>query len=210
MKIEISFASHSDKHEINNLRKQEYAGAQGYSLDLNTLNWKISDDESFVMIAKQNGNIISTMRGEVIQDQSVLEKKLECSWDFTCPLEMPVLLLSRAATLRSYQSQGLNLILRYWFLKLAVLYKIPLVLGTFVEGSPRQKTLLAMGYKYFENKLGWQQSTYRSHRPVIVAALPLETALKQALPYCERYFQSLKQNPKFTVPFPELRFVRSL
>ncbi len=210
MKIEISFAGQNDQHEISNFRKQEYASAQGYSLDLNTLNWKTSDDESFVLIAKQNGKIVSTMRGEVIQDQSILEQKLECPWNFNCPLEMPVLLLSRAATLKSHQSLGLNLILRYWFLKLADCYKIPMILGTFVEGSPRQKTLLAMGYQFFENKLGWQQSTYRSHRAVIVAALTLETALNQAIPYCDQSFKSYKDHPKFTAPIPELRFVRSL
>ena len=210
MKIEISFASSADKQEIYNLRKQEYAGAQGYSVDLNTLSWNASDDESFVMIAKQNGKIVATMRGEAILERSVLEKKLECPWDFSTQLNLPVLLLSRAATLKSQQSMGLNLVLRYWFLKMAILYKIPMVLGTFVEGSPRQNTLLAMGYEYFENKLGWQQSTYRSHRPVVVAALELASAQEQALRYCETKLEKLPDIPIFKEPFPELRYVRNL
>jgi hypothetical protein len=206
----IFFANEENKTEIENLRQQEYAQAKGYSLDLNTLRWSSSDSQSFVMAARDRHETVATMRGEIITDQTLLEKKLECPWDFPIDLKLPVLLLSRAATLKSHQSQGLNLILRYWFLKLAVHHKIPMVIGTFVTGSPRQNTLQEMGYQFFENTLGWQQSTYRSHRPVIVAALDMEKNGQQAFDYCIKKFGSSTPQYHFTGDYPELRYVRNL
>ncbi|MBL7555729.1 MAG: hypothetical protein JNM24_07890 [Bdellovibrionaceae bacterium] len=206
---QIYFAKNDSTGEIENLRRQEYAKASGYTLNLNTLRWSASDSQSFVMVAKDGDTIISTMRGEIITDASLMEKKLECPWDFPLALQLPTLLLSRAATAKSYQSQGLNLILRYQFLKMAQHYQIPMVIGTFVSGSPRQNTLLAMGYQFFENTLGWQQSTYRSHRPVIVAVLDMKTHGEQALNYC---LEKLGAQPKYelTESYPELRYVRNL
>lgn len=209
MKHEISFVDENFKNEIDSLRMQEYAQAKGYTVDLETLRWNISDSESFVMVAKDGDSIISTMRGEVITDPLVLEKKLECQWNFETPLQLPVLLLSRAATLKSHQSKGLNLVLRYWFLKFAEYYKIPMLVGTFVSNSPRQNTLLSMGYHFHENKLGWQQSTYRSHRPVIVASLDMNADGQKAVNYCLDKFAG--QNPyTLETEFPELKYVRNL
>lgn len=206
----IQFADESLKNEIDHLRMSEYAQASGYSVDLETLRWKVSDNESFVMIARDDDQIISTMRGEVINDQGVLEKKLECPWDFDTPLQFPVLLLSRAATAKSHQALGLNLILRYWFLKMAQLYAIPMVIGTFVQGSPRQNTLLKMGYRFFENKLGWQQSTYRSLRPVVVALLDMKMNGEQALRYVDDKMSTQSFNYVLDGNFPELKYVRNL
>lgn len=208
MSPSIYFATKKNQKEIEHLRQHEYAHAKGYSLDLETLRWTTSDDESFVMVASDGDRILSTMRGEIITDQNLLEKKLECPWDFPKKLKLPVLLLSRAATLGSHHGQGLNLILRYWFLKMADYHQLPMIVGTFVEGSPRQNTLLEMGYQFFENKRGWQQSTYRSHRPVIVAALDRNENFAQALNYCEEKLKP--QIYQFAGDFPDLRYVRNL
>jgi hypothetical protein len=209
MSQSISFALDDANHEIENLRKQEYAMASGYTLDLETLRWSISDSQSYVMVARDQQQMVSTMRGELITDQTLLEKKLECPWDFPKDLQWPAILLSRAATSKSHQSQGLNLVLRYWFLKMAQHHRIPLVVGTFVNGSPRQNTLLDMGYQFFENTLGWQQSTYRSLRPVIVAVLDMTTHGQQALNYCEQKLGN-KLSYRLEGSFPDLRYVRNL
>lgn len=209
MKREIYFANNDHTGEIETLRRQEYANASGYTLDLNTLGWSLSDSQSFVMVAKDGDKIISTMRGEIISEKNLMEKKLECPWDFPKDLQLPAILLSRAATAKSHQSQGLNLILRYHFLKMAQHYQIPMVIGTFVSGSPRQNTMLDMGYEFFENTLGWQQSTYRSHRPVIVAVLDMKANGERALNYCLKKLESLSAYT-LTEVFPELRYVRNL
>lgn len=206
----IFFADHSSKSEIDHLRMQEYAKASGFALDITTLKWKKSDDESFVMAAEFQGQLISTMRGEFIEDLSLLEKKLECPWSFPMKLELPVLLLSRAATLSSHREKGLNLILRYWFLQFALSHGVRHVVGTFVSGSPREKTLQEMGYRFFENSLGWQQSTYRSLRPVTVAVLDLNDHGEQAFKYCRSRVANGIAEFGYEGRFPDLQFVRSL
>ncbi len=198
------------QREVEDLRRQEYARASGFAVDLTTLGWKSSDDESFILVAEEDGEVISTMRGEFIDDLAMLERKLECPWDFPMDLNLPVLLLSRAATTSQSRAKGLNLVLRYWFLRFAIARGAGAVVGTFVSGSPREATLKKMGYQFFENKLGWQQSTYRSLRPVQVVALDLATTAEQALSYCLEIAGESISRFKFENDFPELRFVRSL
>jgi hypothetical protein len=210
MNQKIYFADSSIKDKIDSLRMQEYATASGFLVDLTTLKWKSSDDESYVMVAENQGQLVSTMRGEIIKDLTVLEKKLECPWDFPLEIEMPVLLLSRAATLSTYRSAGLNLVLRYWFLRFAIENNIRFVVGTFVAGSPRENSLREMGYQFFTNKFGWQQSTYRSTQPVTVVALDMKNNGDQALAYC------LKRVPKTIAEYffmkqkSQLRYVSHL
>lgn len=207
---ECLFADAQRKSEIEELRKQEYAKASGFHLDLSTLKWKNSDDESYVMVAQKNLQIVSTMRGEIIDQISLLEKKIECPWSFPVNLDGSVLLLSRAATDSSQRLTGMNLVLRYWFLQLAMHYKIPYVVGTFVTGSPRENTLREMGYQFFTNPLGWQQSTYRSLREVKVVVLDMKNHGEQALQYClSRVSETIKQYP-FKTSFPDIKYVRSL
>lgn len=204
--MRVSFADIGLAPEIEKLRMQEYAKASGFALDLNTLRWKTSDNESHIMVAKDGDLLISTMRGEVIQDLDLLEKKLECPWTYPLALDMPVLLLSRAATASEHRTAGLNLILRYWFLRFAIAHGIRFVIGTFVTGSPRETSLREMGYQFFENPLGWQQSTYRSLRKVNVVALDLQSNGRQAIEYCLERANILP----FEGNFPPLKFVRNI
>jgi len=207
---ECFFVDIQRKLEVEELRKQEYAKASGFHLDLSTLQWKVSDDESYVMVAQKNLQIVSTMRGEVIDQISLLEKKLECPWNFPVNLDGAVLLLSRAATDSSQRLTGMNLVLRYWFLQLAMHYHIPYVVGTFVTGSPRENSLREMGYQFFTNPFGWQQSTYRSLREVKVVVLDMKNNGEQALQYCQsRASEAIKQYP-FKTSFPDIKYVRSL
>lgn len=210
MKKRVLFVDQQRKNEIDELRMQAYAKASGFAVDLTTLHWKQSDDESFIMAAESDGQLISTMRGEIISDLTLLEKKLECPWTFPLVLEMPILLLSRAATCFSYRDVGLNLVLRYWFIRFAMAHQIRFLIGTFVTGSPREKTLQDMGYQFFENELGWQQSTYRSLRPVTVVALDLKRQGEQALHYCIERMSTNVDHYEFDGEFPNVRIVRSL
>jgi len=204
---ECFFVDHGAKEKIDHLRIQEYAKADGFALDLNTLRWRESDNQSFVMVAGEPNAFLSTMRGEVIDDISVLEKKLECPWNFPVQLELPILLLSRAATSTTMRSSGLNLVLRYWFIRFAIEKGIPFIAGTFVTGSPREKSLREMGYQFFENPLGWQQSTYRSLRPVAVVLLDVRLNGAHALEYCHSKAGAAIEAFPFREKFPELRYV---
>jgi len=210
MNGQIAFADASLKEEVDRLRMQEYAKATGFAVDLTTLKWKPSDDESHVMIARRDGRLVSTMRGEVIDNLVLLERKLECPWNFPVSLDLPVLLLSRAATCSSQRASGLNLVLRYWFLRLALEKGVRFVIGTFVTGSPRENSLREMGYQFFSNPLGWQQSTYRSLREVKVVVLDMKSHGEQALRYCEARAAEAIAEYGLVENFPEIRLVRSI
>ncbi len=196
--------------DINTLRMQEYSQAKGFEVDLTTLKWRQSDSDSFVMAMDDGERLISTMRGEVIADLKLLEKKLECPWTFPISIEGPVLLLSRAATLSSHRSSGLNLVQRYWFLRFALHHDIRYVVGTFVAHSPRERSLREMGYQFFDNPLGWQQSTYLSLNSVRVVVLDLSTCATQALSYCLERARVGIDNFPFAEPFPPMRYVGDL
>lgn len=210
MKNRVLFVDKQRENEINTLRMQAYAKASQFSVDLSTLKWKTSDDESFILAVETNGQLVSTMRGEVISEISLLETKLECAWNFPLKIDMPILLLSRAATLSSHRSVGLNLILRYWFIQFAITHHIKFVIGTFVSGSPRENTLREMGYQFFENKLGWQNSTYRSILPITVVVLDLRTQGEKALRFCLDRLPNEINEYAFDGEFPDLQIVKNL
>jgi hypothetical protein len=207
----IFFTDHSDSPSVELLRKQEYAKASGFALDLNSLNWNPSDDQSYVLAAQDGDQIVATMRGEVIDQLEMIERKLECPWDFPTELKYPVLLLSRAATSSSHRGLGLNMLLRYWFLQMAKQHNIAFILGTFVSESPRERSLEQMGYQFFENKLGWQQSSYRSHRSVKVVALDMKNNGEKALAYCvDELGDQLQTYGNLDLNFTLSKFVRTL
>lgn len=210
MKSHIYFVGDERQQEVSELRMQEYRSASGFKVDVQTLKWRASDSESYIMVAETNGRLVSTMRGEIIDAQKLLEEKLECPWSFDLELQFPVLLLSRAATDSSMREHGLNLLLRSRFFDLARHYGIRHVVGTFVAGSPRERSLKEMGYQFFENTAGWQKSTYRSLAPVQVVVLDLERDYTRADEYCRSRVGKSFQEYAFEETFPEIKYVRSI
>ena len=121
-----------------------------------------------------------------------------------------MLLLSRAATDSSLRGSGLNLIQRYHFIRFAMHHWLSYVMGTFVSGSTRETTLHKMGYDFYEHKLGWNQSSYRSERPVHIVALDLQAKGEQALRFCEEHLGAELDAYEFHHRFSELKYVRML
>lgn len=210
MSSRILFVDAQRKEEINALRIEAYQNVSGFIVEPSALMWKKSDDDSVVMALEKNGKLISTMRGEVIEDVELLEKKLECPWVYPLSLEMPILLISRAATLHAHRNLRLSLLMRYWFLQIALAYGIRFIVCTFVAGSSREHILRDMGYQFFENTLGWRHSTYLSLRPVIVAVLDLANDAEYALAYCRHHCAILMSEYVMDVSFPAMRIVRGL
>ena len=170
----------NDKEALFQLRKKAYAQAKGFSLDLERLRWNTSDDQSYILGIFQDQQLISTMRAEVIEQKTVLEKKLECPWNFPVKMDGPVLLLSRAATEKAHANKGLNLLLRGIFLEMAKTYQLSHLIGTFVPNSPREESLRKMGYQFFSNPMGWQESHYSSFGAVHVVCLDLGSTYEKA------------------------------
>lgn len=182
---QVRFLSSDDKEELFQLRKNAYAQAKGFALDLERLRWNTSDDQSYILGIFQDQQLISTMRAEVIEQKTVLEKKLECPWNFPVNIDGPVLLLSRAATEKAYSNKGLNLLQRGIFLEMAKAYQLSHLVGTFVPNSPREETLRKMGYQFFSNSMGWQESHYHSFGSVYVVCLNLDYSYEKAAAFIQ-------------------------
>lgn len=178
-RVQLLTAEH--KLQVNALRLKEYQKARGFQVTPTGIEWNRSDDESIVLGAFIGSDLVSTMRIEMIEDQTLLERKLECPWDFPRTISFPVMLLSKASTDSGFRNTGMNALLRKFSFELAKEWKTSLVLGTFIAGSPRVNSMGEMGYQFYENKKGWNQVNYRSFGTVLVACLDVSRNIDQAL-----------------------------
>ena len=201
--LHISLARESDKEQISKLREDEYARASGFKVNPEAVRWNRSDDQCAILAVWDGSEVISTMRIELVDNQTMLETKLECPWEFG-EISYPVMLLSKAATRLSHQGRGLNAAMRYHSLLLAKRWGVQYLVGTFVDGSPRRNTMARMGYQFFINKKGWFSSDYHSEREVIVAKLDLVTEGKHAVSMLERAGSQLIWQGEI----PKAKFVR--
>ncbi len=209
MSAQAVVVERNEAAEINRLRIAEYAKAGGFYVDPKVIEWNASDDESFILAIKEGGRILATMRAELADNVSIVEKKLECPWNFG-ELGFPVLLLSKAATDSSIRRRGLNTVLRYWAFRLAEHWKVSHVVGTFVEGSPRINAMREMGYEFHRNELGWFQLDYRSERPVLVAKLDFAKHGAAALEASRRIAGDPEADFPWQGDFPAPKFITKL
>lgn len=187
---------------VNDLRRAEYAKASGFRVADSGILWNASDDQSIVLGAFEDEQLIATMRMEVIEDLDIVEKKIECPWNFDLPLRFPVMILSRAATATSHRGTGINTLMRLHALKIAKSMGVQFALGTFIADSPRARTLERMGYRFFENKLGWNRHDYKSEKTVIVAALDLEAEFEKAAEECRRLTNEIVDTYQWIAELP--------
>ena len=167
----IKVLNNDSTSEVNALRLEQYQTAKGFEVKAPGILWNKSDDESIILGVYDGELLVSTMRIEIIQDQALLEEKLECPWNFGREIEFPIMLLSKASTDKNYHSLGLNALLRDESLRLAQEWEVSCLIGTMIEGSPRVNSMKIMGYEFFRNELGWNTTNYKSLDPVLVSYL---------------------------------------
>lgn len=203
--IMVLDASHIDA--VNALRMSEYSSAQGFKVDAPGILWNKSDDQSTILGVYEGQDLIATLRLELIQDLSLVERKMECPWSFPVDLRFPVLVLSKMATARVHRKRGLSLLLRYHALKVAMDWGALQALGTFTKGSPRENSMGEMGYEFHENTQGWHAGDYKSTDPVLVAILDLQANGAQALDVCRARSSAVFDDFPFRGAPPPRRFV---
>jgi hypothetical protein len=169
----------SEAELVSALRIKEYSKASGFHTSNEAIEWNRSDDQCVILGIRECGELVSTMRVELVDSQSMLETKLECPWEYG-EITYPAMILSKAATSSSHRGRGLNTALRYWSLVLSQKWGVRYVVGTFVADSPRQNLMSRMGYEFYENPLGWFAHDYRSTRKVLVAKLDLQVEGRRA------------------------------
>lgn len=210
MKHGTTYIQPEDIHELNRLRLNEYKKTEGFIIKDEAVIWNKSDENAHVLGVWNRGELISSMRLEIISNLKDLEYKIECEippeLSATSPLEYPVGILSKAVTSAELRSSGLNAHLRYYLLKIAQNLGIKDILGTLVKGAPRSKSLVEMGYNFYSHPTGWNSPYYKSTGSVEIVHLDLQRYGKRALQVCAQIAATpLLLYPHFSAAESEIR-----
>jgi hypothetical protein len=151
----IRQASRQDFNQINALRIREFQrSAQFKLIKPEKLKWNQCDDVSIVLAAWDVDNAVATMRAVIVCDTGEAENCVQCIIPKYTPF--PAMVFNNAATHLDYRGIGLNQLLRYHFLKIALGTGIQSLLSPMYEGAPRIKFMKALGYSFTIPPLSWQ------------------------------------------------------
>ncbi len=151
----IRIANRQDSDQINELRITEFQRSAQFTLiKPDKLLWNHCDDISIVLAAWDGFSAVATMRAVVVHNAVEAENCVQC---IVPPnTNFPAMVFNNAATHLDYRGLGLNQLLRYHFLKIAVDNKIQSLLSPMYEGAPRIRFMEALGYKFSIPPLSWQ------------------------------------------------------
>jgi len=201
-KTTIKVVPIEDSSKLEDLRVQSYANCIGFVINPSVMKWTYNDSRNYNLGAYVGNRLVSVMRVEVAHTLAEVEGKLQVKWCFE-PLEFPVMVLSKAATCDSVKSSGLNALLRHWALQIAKEWDVSHVVGTFVEGSPRQASMAEMGYSFYTNSKGWK-GDFETDEKIVVAVLNTSEKLEQALSVTKRISAQLYEQYSFLPELAEL------
>ncbi len=175
----------TDKEQFEQLLKQSFGHAVGFSAHPNSLLWPVGTDERFPQLGLfHDGQLISTTRLEWVHTLERLNFKLHANYQLPNP-SFPVACTSKAATRTNLKGQGLNSILRYFCIQQSLVWKVPYLISTMVEGSPRIFSMREMGYDFELNPIRWT-GAYSSDKQAFIASLDLVRNGSHALAYLEK------------------------
>jgi hypothetical protein len=171
---QIRVACAEDAAAITELRLAAYGAAREFSLvEAETIRWGRKDMENIVLGAwAQDGQLLSTTRGDALPDFDAAEDAMECSL-VGCRVEFPALLLGKGATRKGYERHGLHSALRLHFLQAAMATKIRTVLGIVYADAPRVNLMSRIGYEFTESTRFWY-TDLSPHRPTLIGILARE------------------------------------
>jgi hypothetical protein len=202
--------SRNDAAEVTQFRQMQYRRSPDLTIaDESVLVWDESDDMGVVLaIWSTTGDLLATMRAELLQTAELVEAALDCPiplTDFQCP----VIILGRAATHGSCERLGLNSLLRLHFLFLARIIGIRYVLGRVYGEAARTRLMESLGYEFSRHPKGTCESagTEGTHSPLFVAVLDLfrhgELAISTLSKRCAGLLTSFPLNEALAFPASE-------
>lgn len=151
----IRQASRQDINQINALRIREFQRSAQFTLiKPEKLRWNHCDDTSVVLSAWDGAIAVATMRAVVVCDTEGAENCVQCK--VPKDTHFPAMVFNNAATHSDYRGIGLNQLLRYHFLKIALDAGIQCLLSPMYEGAPRIQFMQALGYAFTIPALSWQ------------------------------------------------------
>lgn len=182
----------AQKHEIVQLRQQEYLFYYQQQVDLKTLEWNFADENSVHLgfYESTSQKLAACLRVSFFENIQNLEKAVRLP--LPNDLSAPYALLSRAATRQEFQKQGLHAQLRCRALELCRVEGAECVLGTLEVRSSRMPQLISLGYNILSLHESWREGFIESSGAVALIGLCDRSAMQTAV---ERLRLELKLEP---------------
>lgn len=172
--MKIVLADRTYSTQINKLRVEAYQNATNSTItDFTFLLWTNQDDEAAVLCIQDAtaGQMISSMRGSIIQTKEKLEALLDIKIHQN--LAPPVLMFDKLTTDINYRRKGLSGVLRYIFIEACIQSNIQNILFTINDGASRIPHLKEIGFQFYEADLSHRQnSTFKNTSAVLIGVLP--------------------------------------
>ncbi len=151
----IRLASRQNHVQIDALRVREFQRSAQFTLiKPEKLLWNHCDDTAIVLSAWDGPCAVATMRAVVVNSAAEAESCVQCV--VSMDTNFPAMVFNSAATHWDYRGIGLNQLLRYYFLKIALDNKIQSLLSPMYEGAPRIRFMQDLGYIFKIPPLSWQ------------------------------------------------------
>ena len=139
----------TDADAVFQVRHEAYDSSKQFKvLNFSYLEWDEVDDNALVLgVFNKKEELMASLRGEFIKSRAEAEGTLH----YKLPVEkdlFPGILLGRGASKRNYRNQGLNSLLRYYFLSFCIDFPFNSLFASVFEDAPRIGLLRDMNYRF--------------------------------------------------------------
>ena len=180
----IRQANRQDHEQIDALRIREFQRSAQFTLvQPERLLWNHCDDAALVLSAWDGPCAVATMRAVVVNDATEAESCVQC----VVPPDtgFPAMVFNNAATHWDYRGIGLNQLVRYYFLKIALDNQIQSLLSPMYEGAPRIRFMHDLGYTFKIPPLSWQNKL--NHKAIRILGVLARSRMLQAIDFIETH-----------------------
>jgi hypothetical protein len=155
LQISIRTIELSESHLLSQLRQHAYDTKFGPRVDKSALVWN-TNDLLFMNLGAfdSSGQLVSALRLATIESAEEFKRVLLLEFD-PSRLKLPLMILSRGATLPEFQSRHLHSLLRREAIFLAQQSGMKHVVGGIENATPRLSQLAGLGYEIIETQTKW-------------------------------------------------------
>lgn len=155
LEISIRTIELSEGHLLSQLRQDAYDTKFGSRVDKSALAWN-TNDLLFMNLGAfdSSGRLVSALRLATIESAEEFKRVLLLEFDPT-RLKLPLMILSRGATLPEFQSRHLHSLLRREAIFWAQQSGMKHVVGGIENTTPRLKQLAELGYEIIQTPTKW-------------------------------------------------------
>lgn len=171
-KYEIRLLKKSDIPALERLRKETYVNPYGFRVNPGFEKWISSDAASLHLGAFEGTQLISSLKMMYLRDAADFKSAIQCAP--SKKYRFPMIYTTYATTAWEWRKTGLNLLLRYYFLKLAQHWQCKTSVLEVISKGPRFNLIKNTGYVMYPRKSGWD-GIFTSYEPVYTGYLDFTT-----------------------------------